>query len=151
MSTYSRLNQEVRVMTPKTRALTGIQPSGTPHLGNWLGAIEPALALTKRHEGFYFIASYHALTTSRDAALLRDRINDVACTWLALGLDPNQTVLWAQHAIPEVCELSWMHDEFERTICTSLREASKMSILVEGLQPLIKSGSKPCFPCDSYC
>jgi tryptophanyl-tRNA synthetase len=95
-------------MTPQKRARTGIQPSGTPHLGNWLGAIEPALSLTEQHEGFYFIASYHALTTSRDAALLRDRINDVACTWLALGLDPSRTVLWEQHAIPEVCELSWI-------------------------------------------
>ena len=95
-------------MTSKKRSLTGIQPSGTPHLGNWLGAIEPALALTEQHEGFYFIASYHALTTSRDAALLRERILDVACTWLALGLDPSRTVLWAQHAIPEVCELSWI-------------------------------------------
>ena len=55
------------------RALTGIQPSGTPHVGNWLGAIQPALALSESCEGYYFIASYHALTTSRDAALLRQR------------------------------------------------------------------------------
>ncbi len=72
----------------KRRALTGIQPSGTPHVGNWLGAIEPALALSDSCEGYYFIASYHALTTSRDPELLRQRILDVAATWLALGLDP---------------------------------------------------------------
>ena len=90
------------------RALTGIQPSGTPHVGNWLGAIQPALQLSEDHEGYYFIASYHALTTSRDAEMLRQRILDVAATWLALGLDPTRTVLWAQQDVPEVTELSWI-------------------------------------------
>ena len=90
------------------RSLTGIQPSGSPHIGNWLGAIQPALDMQDTHESFYFIASYHALTTSRDPQLLRDRIFDVACTWLAMGLDPEKTVLWAQHAVPEVCELTWI-------------------------------------------
>lgn len=110
VSAYSRTlaRSEEKIMAKQKRSLTGIQPSGVPHVGNWLGAIAPALQLAEEHEGFYFIASYHALTTSRDAALLRDRINDVACTWLALGLDPSKTVLWSQHAIPEVCELSWI-------------------------------------------
>ena len=90
------------------RALTGIQPSGTPHVGNWLGAIRPALALSESCEGYYFIASYHALTTSRDPALLRERILDVAATWLALGLDPTRTVLWTQQDVPEVTELAWI-------------------------------------------
>jgi tryptophanyl-tRNA synthetase len=90
------------------RALTGIQPSGTPHVGNWLGAIQPALNLSEDNEGYYFIASYHALTTSRDAELLRQRILDVAATWLALGLDPTRTVLWAQQDVPEVTELAWI-------------------------------------------
>ena len=90
------------------RALTGIQPSGTPHVGNWLGAIQPALQLSEDNEGYYFIASYHALTTSRDAEMLRQRILDVAATWLALGLDPTRTVLWAQQDVPEVTELSWI-------------------------------------------
>jgi tryptophanyl-tRNA synthetase len=90
------------------RALTGIQPSGTPHVGNWLGAIQPALKLSEDNEGYYFIASYHALTTSRDPALLRQRILDVAATWLALGLDPTRTVLWAQQDVPEVTELAWI-------------------------------------------
>ena len=92
----------------KRRALTGIQPSGTPHVGNWLGAIEPALALSENCEGYYFIASYHALTTSRDPELLRQRILDVAATWLALGLDPTKTVLWTQQDVPEVTELAWI-------------------------------------------
>ncbi|MEC7985874.1 MAG: tryptophan--tRNA ligase [Myxococcota bacterium] len=90
------------------RSLTGIQPSGVPHVGNWLGAIEPALALQSSYQSFYFIASYHALTTSKDPALLRERIMDVARTWLAMGLDPEKTTLWVQHDVPEVCELSWI-------------------------------------------
>ncbi len=92
----------------RPRALTGIQPSGTPHIGNLLGAIEPALALQDSHECFFFVASYHALTTQRDPALLRERIFEVAATWLALGLDPERTVLWNQHAVPEVTELAWI-------------------------------------------
>lgn len=90
------------------RALTGIQPTGTPHLGNWLGAIRPGLQLAEEMDGYFFIASYHALTTSRDADLLRDRILDVACTWLALGLDPEKTILWTQQDVPEVTELAWI-------------------------------------------
>lgn len=90
------------------RSLTGIQPSGMPHIGNWLGAIKPALSYQGSHEAFYFIATYHALTTSRDAVQLREQTLDVAITWLALGLDPEKTVLWKQQSVPEVCELSWI-------------------------------------------
>ncbi len=90
------------------RALTGIQPSGVPHIGNWLGAIQPGLALAESCETYYFIASYHALTTARDPQLLRERILDVALTWLACGLDPSRTVLWTQQAVPEVTELAWI-------------------------------------------
>ena len=90
------------------RVLTGIQPSGIPHIGNWLGAIRPALSYQDSAEAFYFIATYHALTTSRDAAKLREQTLDVAITWLALGLDPSKTVLWRQQSVPEVCELSWI-------------------------------------------
>ena len=89
------------------RSLTGIQPSGTPHIGNYLGAIKPALAVQSEHETFYFIATYHALTTAREPELLRQRTLDVAMTWMACGLDPQQTTLWNQQAVPEVCELSW--------------------------------------------
>jgi tryptophanyl-tRNA synthetase len=94
------------------RALTGIKPTGTPHIGNYLGMIEPALALTQRGsritEGLYFIADYHALTTLHDPVMLRQHSLDVAATWLALGLDPSRTCLFAQSDVPEVCELSWM-------------------------------------------
>ena len=90
------------------RSLTGIKPTGTPHIGNLLGAIRPALALQQDYEAFYFIASYHALTSVHDRAALRDNRVRVAATWLALGLDPSRTILFNQHDVPELCELSWI-------------------------------------------
>lgn len=100
-------------------SLTGIQPSGRAvsieeggavHLGNYLGAIVPALQLMARSEyrGVYFIADYHALTSQRDADALRQNVRDVAATWLAAGLDPSRTLLFRQSAVPEVFELSWI-------------------------------------------
>jgi len=73
-------------------ALTGIKPTGTPHLGNYLGMIKPALELARSFQGFYFIADYHALTTTQDRNKLKRRIYEVAATWLALGLDPGRVV-----------------------------------------------------------
>jgi tryptophanyl-tRNA synthetase len=69
-------------------ALTGIKPSGTPHIGNYLGMIRPALELAQEFQAMYFIADYHALTTVKDADDLKGLTFDVAATWLALGLDP---------------------------------------------------------------
>jgi tryptophanyl-tRNA synthetase len=92
----------------RRRALTGIQPSGTPHIGNYLGAIRPGLAMQESHDCFFFIASYHSLTSQRDPVALREQIRVVAASWLALGLDPERTVLWAQHDVPEVTELTWV-------------------------------------------
>jgi tryptophanyl-tRNA synthetase len=89
-------------------SLTGIQPSGTPHLGNYLGMIRPALALAERTDARCFVADYHALTTVRDPAALARGRREIVATWLALGLDPRRTVLYCQSDIPEVCELAWM-------------------------------------------
>ena len=91
-------------------ALTGIKPTGQPHVGNWLGSILPALALAERPDVFaaYFIADFHALTTVHDGDELRAMTMDVAATWLAFGLDPNRTLLYRQSDIPEVFELSWL-------------------------------------------
>ena len=89
-------------------AVTGIKPTGTPHLGNYLGAIRPALRLAERYEAFYFIADYHALTTERDPEALRGYVRDVAATWLACGLDPARVVLFRQSDVPEVHELAWI-------------------------------------------
>jgi tryptophanyl-tRNA synthetase len=89
-------------------SLTGIKPSGTPHIGNYLGAIKPALDLTREYDAYYFIADYHALTTMRDAQEFRHAVYDVAATWLACGLDPDVTVLYRQSDLPEVFELNWI-------------------------------------------
>lgn len=96
-------------MTDKV-VLTGIKPTGIPHIGNWLGAIRPALALADlpNTEARYFIADYHALTAVHDAAELRRMTYDVAATWLALGLDPARTLIYRQSDVPEVFELSWI-------------------------------------------
>ncbi len=90
------------------RALTGIKPTGSPHIGNLLGAIQPALSLQASHDCYFFVASYHALTTERDPARMRQQTLDVAATWLALGLDPSRAQIWAQDAVPEVTELAWI-------------------------------------------
>ncbi|MGA0334384.1 MAG: tryptophan--tRNA ligase [Kiritimatiellia bacterium] len=90
------------------RVLTGIQPSGKLHLGNYFGAMKPALALQAEHEVFLFIANYHAMTTVRDPALLRAYTREVALDFLACGLDPARTAFYRQSDVPEVHELAWL-------------------------------------------
>ena len=86
--------------------LTGIKPTGTPHVGNFLGAIKPAIQMVHDYESsFLFIADYHALNTVQDGARLRDLTRSIAATWLACGLDPSKTILYRQSAVPEVFEL----------------------------------------------
>ncbi|MDR2824278.1 MAG: tryptophan--tRNA ligase, partial [Prevotellaceae bacterium] len=91
------------------RILTGIQATGTPHLGNILGAILPAIELSAKSENdsFLFIANLHSLTTVKDAAVLRANTYEIAAAWLACGLDTEKTHFYRQSDIPEVCELSW--------------------------------------------
>ncbi len=89
-------------------SLTGIKPTHVPHLGNYLGAIRPALRLSETYRTAYFIADYHALTTVRDPAAMRGYVHDVAATWLACGLDPDKTLFYRQSDIPEVFELAWV-------------------------------------------
>lgn len=94
----------------KKRVLSGIQPSGKLHLGNYLGAIRQHLE-SQRREGwdrYFFIANYHSLTTSPEPAMLREQSLDVARTYLALGLDPAKSLLFLQTGVPEVCELAWI-------------------------------------------
>ncbi|MCC5847784.1 MAG: tryptophan--tRNA ligase [Verrucomicrobia bacterium] len=90
------------------RVLSGIQPSGKLHIGNYFGMMKPALALQEAHEVFLFIADYHALTTTKDAAALRENVRDVALDFLACGLDPARTVFYRQSDVPEVHELAWL-------------------------------------------
>ncbi|QQR90947.1 MAG: tryptophan--tRNA ligase [Myxococcales bacterium] len=89
-------------------ALTGIKPTATPHLGNYLGAIKPALQLCQEYSTYFFIADYHALTTLRESEKLKSYVYDVAATWLACGLDPEKTLLYRQSDVPQVFELSWV-------------------------------------------
>lgn len=90
------------------RVLSGVQPSGVLHLGNYYGAIKQHLELQAEHECLYFIANYHSLTTIQDAARLRQLTLDVALDYLALGLDPDRALIFRQSDIPEVTELAWI-------------------------------------------
>lgn len=90
------------------RVLSGIQPSGKLHLGNYLGMMKQCVDLQQKGECFIFIANYHALTTVADAAALRQNTMDVALDFLALGLDPEKTVFFRQSDVPEVQELTWL-------------------------------------------
>lgn len=94
--------------TGPKRILSGVQPSGKLHLGNYFGAVKQHIALQTEGECFYFIADYHALTTLQDAATLRENTRDVALDYLALGLDPDKTIFFRQSDVPEVTELSWV-------------------------------------------
>ncbi|MGH8021180.1 MAG: tryptophan--tRNA ligase [Opitutaceae bacterium] len=90
------------------RILSGIQPSGAVHLGNYFGMMRPAIELQERGEAFYFIADYHSLTSLTDADERRRNTRDVALDFLACGLDPARTVFFKQSDVPEVTELSWL-------------------------------------------
>jgi len=90
------------------RILSGIQPSGKLHLGNYFGMMKPSLELQEKGEAFLFIANYHALTSSTDPELLRENTLDVALDFLALGLDPVKTTFFRQSDIPRLLELTWL-------------------------------------------
>ncbi len=90
------------------RILSGIQPSGRLHLGNYFGMMKPAIELQDEGEAYLFIANYHALTTFKGADALRDGSRDVALDFLACGLDPSKTVFFRQSDVPEVTELTWI-------------------------------------------
>lgn len=89
-------------------SLTGIKPTGPPHVGNYLGAIRPAIELAREYKAFYFIADYHALTTVKDRKKLNELSYEVACTWLSLGLNPEEVIFFRQSDIPELFELMWV-------------------------------------------
>ncbi|MFV1994122.1 MAG: tryptophan--tRNA ligase [Verrucomicrobiales bacterium] len=90
------------------RILSGIQPSGHLHLGNYFGMMKPALALQHQGEAYYFVADLHSLTTVHDGAELRANIREVALDFLACGLDPSKAVFFRQSDVPEVTELAWV-------------------------------------------
>lgn len=90
--------------------LTGVKPTGTPHLGNYVGAIRPAIEASHKSDvtTWFFIADYHSLTFMHDPKALREAIYEVAATWLACGLDPSKTVFYRQSDVPEIMELNWI-------------------------------------------
>ena len=90
------------------RILSGIQPSGALHIGNFFGMMWPAIELQEKGEAFYFIADYHSMTSLFDAAERRRNTLDVALDFLACGLDPQRAVFFRQSDVPEVCELAWI-------------------------------------------
>src|SRR5688572_13046772 len=90
------------------RILSGVQPSGRLHLGNYFGAMRQNIELSKSSDGFIFIADYHALTTIRDRKLMKEYTDGVAKDYLALGLDPDRCAFYRQSDVPEVTELAWI-------------------------------------------
>ncbi|MDO6683000.1 tryptophan--tRNA ligase [Oceanobacter sp. 5_MG-2023] len=92
------------------RVLTGITTSGTPHLGNYVGAIRPAIEASQEdtNESFYFLADYHALIKCQDPAAVQQSTKEIAATWLALGLDTSKAVFYRQSNIPQITELCWV-------------------------------------------
>src|SRR5438477_6873845 len=100
-----QVKSEVKSML---RILSGVQPSGKLHLGNYFGTVRQHIALQSEGVCFYFIADYHALTTIQDPDVLRENVRDAALDYLALGLDPARTVFFRQSDVPEVTELTWV-------------------------------------------
>ena len=94
--------------TQVTRFLSGVQPSGKLHIGNYFGAVKQHIALQENGNAFYFIADYHALTTTQEPNVLREYTRDVALDYLSLGLDPEKAVFFRQSDVPEVTELAWI-------------------------------------------
>ena len=90
------------------RTLTGITPSGSLHIGNYFGAMRPAIEAQARGDCYYFIADYHSMTSVTNPAERRAHTLGIALDWLACGLDPKTSVFWRQSDVPEVCELTWM-------------------------------------------
>ncbi|MFW5815494.1 MAG: tryptophan--tRNA ligase [Wenzhouxiangella sp.] len=97
-------------MSSKQRVLTGITTTGTPHLGNYVGAIAPAIAASRdpETESFYFLADYHALVKCEDPERVQRSTLEIAATWLALGLDTQRAVFYRQSDVPEIAELTWL-------------------------------------------
>ena len=95
-------------MEARPRSLSGIKPTGIPHLGNYLGMIKPAIKLQETHESFYFIADYHALTSIRDPAIINNNLFDLTAVFVALGMDFEKNAFFRQSDVPEVTELAWI-------------------------------------------
>ena len=93
----------------KKRILTGITTTGTPHIGNYIGAIRPAVELSsKNDESFFFLADYHSIIKNQDSSSIKDSVKDIALALLSCGLDPKKTCFYRQSDVPEIIELTWI-------------------------------------------
>ena len=122
----------------KQIALSGIKPTGTLHIGNYLGMIKPALDLIEKYQTLYFVADYHALTTLKDKDRLNLYVYDVAATLLALGLDTEKVIFFRQSDIPEIFELTWILNCFTPKGLLNRAHAYKAAVddnLSAGRQP----------------
>ena len=119
-------------------ALSGIKPTGTLHIGNYLGMIKPAFDLIENYRALYFVADYHALTTLKDNHRLNQYVYDVAATLLALGLDPRKVVFFRQSDIPQIFEFTWILNCFTAKGLLNRAHAYKAAVeanLNDGKQP----------------
>ena len=122
----------------KQIALSGIKPTGTLHIGNYLGMIKPAFDLVENFQTLYFVADYHALTTLKDKDTLNQYVYDVAATLLALGLDPNKVVFFRQSDIHQIFEFTWILNCFTAKGLLNRAHAYKAAVetnLNDGKQP----------------
>ena len=122
--------------------LTGITTTGTPHLGNYVGAIKPAIEASRAEsvQSFYFLADYHALVKNRDPERLRRSTLEIAATWLALGLDTEKAVFYRQSDIPEIPELTWI-----LTCSTAKGLMNRAHAYKAAVQENLKAGEDPDF------
>jgi tryptophanyl-tRNA synthetase len=126
---------------PAMRVLTGIKASGTPHLGNLVGAIRPALELAdKDGDALFFVADYHGLTSVHEPAELARSTRDIAATWLACGLDPAKVVFYRQSRIPEIFELAWILACFTSKGWMNKAHAYKAKVAANAEQKLMAEG-----------
>ncbi len=127
-------------MAPKT-TLTGITTTGTPHLGNYVGAIRPAITASRLADDgdhFYFLADYHGLIKCQDAALVHQSTREIAASWLALGLDTDSAVFYRQSDIPEILELTWL-----LTCCTAKGLMNRAHAYKDAVQSNLDGGEDP--------
>src|SRR5881409_2798801 len=124
------------------RILSGIQPSGVLHIGNYFGMMKPAIALQDEGEALYFIADYHALTSVRDPDVLRENVRRVAVDFLAAGLDPERAALFKQSDVPQVTELTWILSTVAPKGLLE-RAQSYKDKLARGLAPMVGLYSYP--------
>ena len=93
----------------KKRILTGITTTGTPHIGNFIGAIRPALELSNDYDdSFFFLADYHSIIKNNNTDEIKDSVKNIALAWLSCGLDPAKTIFYRQSDVPEILELTWI-------------------------------------------